>query len=175
MTMTEVSIRQAFWSDEAGAILSAELVIVLTLVVLGLITGLACLQQAVIAELQDVSAALSGLNQSYFTPSFRGCLKIWGRTSATAGSFFVDRRIGLVGGVAASSAELGVGGPRVLENITPRVVTPGEACTTCPPVESRAAGPEPCTTCPPAGPSGCPVPATDIPQGPAPQISPQTW
>jgi hypothetical protein len=179
--MSRLSVWQALWADEGGAILSAELVIVLTIVVLGLITGLACLQQALVAELQDVSAAFSGLNQSYFTPGFRGCWKIWGRTSGTAGSMFIDRRVGLVGGGwGAAGAELGVmggggvvgGGGAVTYDLAPRTMGPDVPCETCPP---EAALPAPCVTCPPGQASPLPTTESVIPQGPAPQLSPQTW
>ena len=54
-----------FWNDEAGAIISAELAIVLTIVVIGMVTGLSSLRDAVITELADVGAAIGSLNQSY--------------------------------------------------------------------------------------------------------------
>jgi hypothetical protein len=84
--------------NESGLILSAELVLVLTIAVLGLVTGLSCVQQAVVSELQDLALAFSGLNQSYSTPSYRGCCKGWGRTSWSAGSGFIDVYDGCVGG-----------------------------------------------------------------------------
>lgn len=167
----QANVAKRFWSDESGAILSAELVIILTVVVLGLITGLACLQQAVVAELQDVAGAFSSLNQSYFTSSFRGCWKIWGRTSGTAGSMFIDRRAGVV---AWGPSEIGVG-PGAATYAAP--VAPSVAPSVdCPPNPSQAAPhgvAVPCPTCPP---EPCP-PAREpvIPQGPAPQLSPQSW
>jgi hypothetical protein len=163
-------------NDEAGAILSAELVIVLTVVVIGLITGLACLQQAIVGELQDVSAAFTGLNQSYFTPSFRGCVKSWGRTSGTAGSMFVDRRASQWGfGISEIGIGQGTGGVTYAAPQT--TVLPQERCTTCPPATTACppgtdcppvSTEVPCPTCPPGQP-------TIIPQGPAPQLSPQSW
>lgn len=51
--------------DEYGVILSAELVLVGSLLVVGMITGLTCLQQAVDGELRDVGAAIGALDQSY--------------------------------------------------------------------------------------------------------------
>ena len=38
---------KALWNDESGMILSAELILIVTIGVLGLVTGLACVQQAV--------------------------------------------------------------------------------------------------------------------------------
>jgi len=54
-----------FWNDETGFVLSAELVIILTVAVLGIIVGLSYLQTAVVNELSDVGSAISSLNQSY--------------------------------------------------------------------------------------------------------------
>jgi Flp pilus assembly pilin Flp len=54
-----------FWNDEAGAIISAELVLVLTIAVLAMVTGLASLRDAVVTELADVGAAIGSVDQSY--------------------------------------------------------------------------------------------------------------
>jgi hypothetical protein len=78
------------WGDEAGLILSAEMVIILTITVLGMIVGLVNLQNAILGEFTDLGLAFSSLNQSYSTPSYRGCWKYWGRTSWVAGSSFID-------------------------------------------------------------------------------------
>ena len=72
------------WSDEAGFIVSAELVLIATILVLGMIVGLATVRDQVVQELGDVGAAVSQLVQSY---SFSG---ITGHTSSTAGSAFED-------------------------------------------------------------------------------------
>ena len=54
-----------FWNDEAGAIISAELVLVLTIAVLAMVTGLSSLRDAVVTELADVGAAIGSVDQSY--------------------------------------------------------------------------------------------------------------
>jgi hypothetical protein len=180
--MNSQNVWSRLWRDESGAILSAELVIILTILVIGLVTGLACLQQAVVAELQDLSAAFASLNQSFFTSPFRGCLKIWGRTSGTAGSLFIDRR---VVGTNLAFAELGIGnvpltiGPTT-SSLPATVIAPTQSCVTCPPATETmvAPSPVPCPTgnCPP---EPCPptavAPSNVIPQCPAPQLSPQSW
>ena len=91
-------------NDEAGLILSAELVIILTITVLGMVVGLVNLQHALLNEFADLSLAFQSLNQSYHTPSFAGCWKWWGgRTSWVAGSTFIDVYDGCVGaGVAGN-------------------------------------------------------------------------
>ncbi len=85
-------------TDETGFILSTELILIVTIGVLGLVTGLACLQQAVVFELQDLSLAITSLNQSYATPTFTGCRKWWGSTSWFMGSRFFNYNNGLIGG-----------------------------------------------------------------------------
>ena len=61
-----------FLSDERGVILSAEIVIVMTLGILSLIVGLQVLSQAVVCELSDVANAFSNLRQSYYFTGFSG-------------------------------------------------------------------------------------------------------
>jgi Flp pilus assembly pilin Flp len=79
--------------DESGFIVSAELVLVATLLVIGLIVGLSEVQHAIVAELNDVGDAIGKLNQSY---SFTGFSKdsIFNREvkAYTRGSFFVDQQ-----------------------------------------------------------------------------------
>ena len=167
-----------FWTDEHGLVLSAELIIIVTVVVLGLITGLACVQQAVVAEFQDVSGALRGLNQSYATPQFLGCAKIWGRTSWTAGSRFTDTTNGFVA-PAYGNADLGVGRGGLLLEVPPSQTLAPERCLTCPPANTVAPLPETiapipeCTTCPQKDPGMLTPRRPVIPQVPAPQVSPQ--
>lgn len=77
-----------FWNDECGFIISAELVLVATILVLGMMVGLVQLQASVIAELNDVACAIGSLNQSYtlWMPSTtKG-----GHTIGLAGSSFED-------------------------------------------------------------------------------------
>jgi len=75
---------QQFWNDENGFVVSTELVLIATVLVLGMIVGLTTLRDQVIAELADVAAAFSNSNQSY---SFSG---ITGHSSSTSGSLFDD-------------------------------------------------------------------------------------
>ncbi len=57
-------------NDEAGIIISAELVLVLTIAVLAMIVGLSEVAVAVNTELNDVSNAIGALNQSYCVTGF---------------------------------------------------------------------------------------------------------
>ncbi|QDT42252.1 hypothetical protein Pan241w_23340 [Gimesia alba] len=75
---------QQLWNDENGFVVSTELVLIATVLVLGMIVGLTTLRDQVIAELADVAAAISNTNQTY---TFTG---ITGHSSSTAGSIFLD-------------------------------------------------------------------------------------
>ncbi|MCA9079948.1 MAG: hypothetical protein KDA58_05285 [Planctomycetaceae bacterium] len=57
-------------NDEAGFIVSAELVLVATILVIGLIVGLSEVQHAINGELNDVADAIGSLNQSYSVSGF---------------------------------------------------------------------------------------------------------
>ena len=56
--------------DESGFVVSSELVLVLTIAVIGMIVGLDSVQNAVVQELADVAAAFGSLNQSYTYSGF---------------------------------------------------------------------------------------------------------
>ncbi len=79
--------------DESGFIVSAELVLVATLLVIGLIVGLSEVQHAVVAELNDVGDAIGKLNQSYSFSGFSKC-SIFGYEikAFTRGSSFADQQ-----------------------------------------------------------------------------------
>lgn len=53
------------WRDEQGAVLSAELVLIAVITVIGLVVGLAAFRDSVVGELGDTAAAVGELNQSY--------------------------------------------------------------------------------------------------------------
>lgn len=81
------------WNDESGVIISAELVLVLTVAVLAMIVGLSEVAVAVNTELNDISNAIGALNQSYsfthFTSTKSGGA-VSNIKSSFAGSAFVD-------------------------------------------------------------------------------------
>jgi hypothetical protein len=80
--------------DDAGFIISAELVLVATLLVIGLVVGMSQVQHAVATELNDVGHAIGALNQSYFFSGFSARKfqggGAFGLKSATPGSAFHD-------------------------------------------------------------------------------------
>ena len=79
-----------FCNDENGVIISAELVLVLTITVLGVIVGLSQVTTAVNTELLDIAHAIGNLNQSYTIPGYMGCKKHGEPISVTFGSVYTD-------------------------------------------------------------------------------------
>lgn len=73
------------WADEAGFVVSSELVLIVTIAVFGLIAGLQTVRDQVLQELADTAGAISNVNQTY---SFSG---VTGHASSTAGSIFIDQ------------------------------------------------------------------------------------
>lgn len=53
------------FNDEAGFIVSAELVLVLTIAVLGTVVGLASVRDAISTEMCDLASAFGAVNQTY--------------------------------------------------------------------------------------------------------------
>lgn len=56
---------QRFWNEQTGAIVSAEIMLVATILVIGSIVGLKSLRDSVVTELADVGQALSNIDQSF--------------------------------------------------------------------------------------------------------------
>jgi Flp pilus assembly pilin Flp len=77
-------------NDEAGFIVSAELVLIATILVIGLVVGLSEVQHAIVSELNDVGDAIGELNQAYSFSGFNKCDR-GGRIHAVSyGSSFSD-------------------------------------------------------------------------------------
>ena len=83
---------KTLWNDESGVILSAEIVLVGTILVLGMIVGLVALQSAIVAELGDLATAFADLDQSYNTSGFStsGTGHAAGVKARTAGANYAD-------------------------------------------------------------------------------------
>ncbi len=71
-------------NDEHGFVVSAELILISTIAVLGLMVGLVEVRQAVVEELEDVASAIGSLNQGYCMNGLRTS------KSNTNGSHFWD-------------------------------------------------------------------------------------
>ena len=73
-----------FWKEEAGAIVSAEIMLVATILVIGVIVGLKSVRDSVVTELADVAQAIANVNQSYSYSATSG------HHTFTAGAAFTD-------------------------------------------------------------------------------------
>jgi len=81
---------KSLWNDEAGVILSAEIVLVGSILVVGMIVGLVELQSSVVDELNDLGDAIGSVNQSY---AYSGNLSVkndGGAKAYTSGGQFHD-------------------------------------------------------------------------------------
>src|SRR6516225_5788669 len=72
------------WNDDNGFIVSAELVLVATIVVIGMITGLVAIRKDVTSELTEVGQAIAAIDQSYSYSGLSNC------HSSTAGAAASD-------------------------------------------------------------------------------------
>jgi len=72
------------WRDDCGALIATEWGFVATILVLGAITGLVAVRQAVISELTEFANAVMALNQSYSFTGQSNC------QSSTSGSSALD-------------------------------------------------------------------------------------
>ena len=66
------TIISRFWNEQTGAIVSAEVIMVATILVIGVIVGLKSLRDSVVSELADVAGAVGGVNQSFCFSGVRG-------------------------------------------------------------------------------------------------------
>jgi len=79
-----VSTLKRLFRDDAGFVVSAELILVATVAVIGLLVGLAAVRDGVVSELSDVAGSIQDVNQSY---SLDGVV---GHNANTAGFNFLD-------------------------------------------------------------------------------------
>lgn len=80
-------------NKQAGFIVSAELMLIATILVIGLIVGWVAVRDALTAELHDVAESLGGVNQSF---DYQGIDDI-GTTATVVGSIFVDQADAVAG------------------------------------------------------------------------------
>jgi hypothetical protein len=78
-----------FWRDEGGAVVSAEAVVVGTVVVAGATAGLSMVGKAANDELRDVARSIRSLDQSYVIHGFR----MTNGRAHTAGSSFLQQPV----------------------------------------------------------------------------------
>lgn len=80
-----MKIVKQLWHDDAGFVVSTELILVATILVIGLIVGLSTVRNSVVNELSDVAAAFDNVSQGVGVKGVRG------HGSAVAGWKFIDQ------------------------------------------------------------------------------------
>jgi Flp pilus assembly pilin Flp len=132
--LLERIIMSATWRsllrDERGFVITAELVLISTVLVLGLVAALSAVKTALAGELNDVAGAIGSLNQSYYAHGFHGC------GSRVSGSSFLDQ--------ADSSDELKADFATGLQACTPAAGVKTDC--KAPPCNPPCAG-QPCPGC----------------------------
>src|SRR5450432_896435 len=73
---------------QAGFIVTIELLLLASILVIGLIVGMTNVRDSVLAELSDVSESIGALDQSYSISAVSNAAG----TAATAGSIFADAK-----------------------------------------------------------------------------------
>jgi Flp pilus assembly pilin Flp len=61
-----------FWKDDQGAIISIEYLFFATIVIIGLVVGLAALRDAVVVELTELGNAILALSQGFTVSGLSG-------------------------------------------------------------------------------------------------------
>ncbi len=79
-----MKVIRRLWADEGGFVVSTELVLIGTTLVIGMIVGLTEVRNQVVQELADLAIAIGNVNQSYNYST------VTGHTAVTAGSLFED-------------------------------------------------------------------------------------
>ncbi|MEX0716713.1 MAG: hypothetical protein WD066_09005 [Planctomycetaceae bacterium] len=182
------------WRDEAGFVVSAELVLILTLGVLAIIVGVHGVASAVNNEMADVSSAFGTVDQSFMVTGFRhGGFGFGGLHSFKSGSGFIDRAdfcdCAVITQVSSGAKFGGIGGGGVgvigggsVSGATPAPAMPAPApipmdcppgtfpAIPCPPGAVPHAAPSvPCDDCFPTAPhvpSLPPLPPLPVPEAP---------
>ena len=77
---------QQLWNDDAGYIVSTEMLLIFVILVLGLIAGLANLRMAIVNELTESGLAILNLSQSYTIAGLTGCSGSSGASGVTDSS-----------------------------------------------------------------------------------------
>lgn len=112
------------WNDEGGFVVSADLILISTILVIGVLVGLVTLRDQVVQEFGDLATAVGNLNQSY---SFSGAsITFAGETFTVAGSSFADKTdLGETGEDEGSNTDPPNAAPAGINLSVP--ATPGES------------------------------------------------
>lgn len=85
------------WNDENGFVISAEIILVATILIIGLVAGLTSLRDGVIEEMADVGQSIGNADQSFSVSGTQA------HSSATASFGFADARDFCDGGTTTSN------------------------------------------------------------------------
>lgn len=72
------------WTEDCAAIIAAEMLLIMSILVIGVIVGLAAVRDSIVTELADVAQAIANVNQSF---SFSG---VAGHHTFSGGGAFHD-------------------------------------------------------------------------------------
>src|SRR3954470_12485664 len=67
------NLLQKLWKDDCGALISMEFLFVATILVIGIIVGLANVRDAINTELSELANAILALSQGYVLSGQSGC------------------------------------------------------------------------------------------------------
>ncbi len=112
-------------NKKAGFVVTSELLLITTILVIGLIAGWVTVRNSVNAELEDFAEAIGDLNQSY---AFNGVLND-NNSASTSGSLFVDApdsnaQDSADGNVNGGAEEWTFVAPSVVETASANLVSP---------------------------------------------------
>ena len=88
------------WNDDAGFIVTTEMLLIFVILVLGLIAGLANLRMAIVNELTESGLAILSLNQSFTIAGLTGC----GGSSGASGAVDVQGTVTITATPPATNA-----------------------------------------------------------------------
>jgi len=88
------------WKDEGGFVVSVELILIVTILVIGLVSGWTMLRDAVLAELADTANAIGSTDQSF---------EVSGVTYGTAGGGASSAHFGWTDAQDSADNDAGVG------------------------------------------------------------------
>ena len=77
------------WNDEHGVVGSAEMVLIMTIMTIGVVVGMKSFRDAAVTEFADLAQALANLDQSYSFSALE--VSFGGTTLTTAASWFNDQ------------------------------------------------------------------------------------
>jgi Flp pilus assembly pilin Flp len=96
------NVMKKLWQDDAGWIISVEMILIFTIVSLGLIVGLTALRNALVDELTEVANAITAIEQCYSWSGLSNC------SSSVCGSAATDKAGSQSFGVVAAPTAVSV-------------------------------------------------------------------